>query len=958
MAGSKQIPPVKPAGASDVVKKGKNPRLKRVASVSRLIVDNRFVIGFTTFLTFLALFGDDLRKWLTLKAFDSTYNDLVLVVMIVFLVEIVLSSLGKDGYFLGFFFWLDLVSTVTMAFDLTYVNDVLFATSGSSGTGGNVRSGKTARVGAKAGRVIRVVRLVRILKLYKAIYEARQRKRAKALAIQRGEMVDEDWDDDDKALNEDMIENRNETQVGKKLSEMTTRRVIILILTMMMVLPVFTYIELDEALSLEIGADTVYAAFNQTLMGRLPNREYERTLLQYIYYHNWFAGKTDFCRNAGLKCSDGYQGQVFWVGMTGEEAYIKEFAAKANISRATVLDFNSRSDAAHDVIYSYGVMPSDARDILSSPWTLDCTDPDLNFHSRGFSLLSRSSGGLVHPLINCPVELRTSEYNLFVSRNGRAAQVGEWNFVFYLDLRDFIKTDSQFNCGVTLFIMFLLVVGSVMFTADANRLVVNPVEKMIKRVESIRANPLTAIKMADEEFRNEMLQKQRASYDRRPKCLRSKPTQPSETLVLEKTIIKLGSLLALGFGEAGANIVAQNMGGDDTAGVNAMVPGTRVTCIIGVARVSNFSTATEVLQVKIMTFVNQIAEIIHGVVNAHHGAPNKNNGDYFLVIWRLGPEDEMDEHFLKRAPSKLIANSVESPMVPINSLFTAPGSKHSVPDEAPPIWDSKRTVTQIADMSVIAFAQALGYICTSELLDDYCRHPGLQFRLGGDCRVNMTFGLHMGWAIEGAIGSEFKIDASYLSPNVSIAQSVEGCAAIYGVPLLMSDAIVKHCSPELVVEFRNIDNVTLSGSPNPIALYSLDLDTTDVEVVRSTPLGMVWNPRNRFKARQFLESEKASRLSGSYSPVETLQSDPILFALRARYTEKFFQTFSMGFQNYVLGEWKVAQKYFTSALDILGGKKKDGPTLAILHYMEQHLLEVPRDWQAVREISAKEFHEH
>lgn len=36
-------------------------------------------------------------------------------------------------------------------------------------------------------------------------------------------------------------------------------------------------------------------------------------------------------------------------------------------------------------------------------------------------------------------------------------------------------------------------------------------------------------------------------------------------------------------------------------------------------------------------------------------------------------------------------------------------------------------------------------------------------------KVNMGFGLHVGWAIEGAIGSDFKIDASYLSPNVNIS---------------------------------------------------------------------------------------------------------------------------------------------------------------------------------------------
>ena len=50
-------------------------------------------------------------------------------------------------------------------------------------------------------------------------------------------------------------------------------------------------------------------------------------------------------------------------------------------------------------------------------------------------------------------------------------------------------------------------------------------------------------------------------------------------------------------------------------------------------------------------------------------------------------------------------------------------------------------------------------------------------------RVKMGYGLHVGWAIEvfkklsylkGAIGSEFKIDASYLSPNVNMASTLEG----------------------------------------------------------------------------------------------------------------------------------------------------------------------------------------
>ncbi len=57
----------------------------------------------------------------------------------------------------------------------------------------------------------------------------------------------------------------------------------------------------------------------------------------------------------------------------------------------------------------------------------------------------------------------------------------------------------------------------------------------------------------------------------------------------------------------------------------------------------------------------------------------------------------------------------------------------------------------------------------------------------------MGFGLHVGWAIEGAIGSEFKIDASYLSPNVNMSARLEGMTKLYGVPLLLTLIIYAHC---------------------------------------------------------------------------------------------------------------------------------------------------------------------
>merc|ERR1719424_437066 len=101
--------------------------------------------------------------------------------------------------------------------------------------------------------------------------------------------------------------------------------------------------------------------------------------------------------------------------------------------------------------------------------------------------------------------------------------------------------------------------------------------------------------------------------------------------------------------------------------------------------------------------------------------------------------------------------------------------------------------TRMAEMSIVAFAKILGALHSSVLIAAYREHPGLQQRLGSDCRVNLNIGLHSGWAIEGAVGSEFKIDASYLSPNVSIATSIERSTLTYGVAFIIAQSVHEIC---------------------------------------------------------------------------------------------------------------------------------------------------------------------
>ena len=219
-----------------------------------------------------------------------------------------------------------------------------------------------------------------------------------------------------------------------------------------------------------------------------------------------------------------------------------------------------------------------------------------------------------------------------------------------------------------------------------------------------------------------------------------------ETVVLEQTIVKIGALLALGFGEAGSKIIAENMQG--SGDVNPMLPGNKIVSIFGFCDIRNFTDATEVLQEGVMLFVNEIGEIAHGIVNAFSGAANKNIGDAFLLVWKFDDADQFmegEDVFLK----------------------------------------SSNFVSQIADMSVISFLKIVSGLKRSRKMVKYKEHKGLNARMP-NYSVKMGFGLHVGWAIEGAIGSFYKIDASYLSPHVNMASRLEGATKAFGVPLLIS----------------------------------------------------------------------------------------------------------------------------------------------------------------------------
>jgi hypothetical protein len=89
-------------------------------------------------------------------------------------------------------------------------------------------------------------------------------------------------------------------------------------------------------------------------------------------------------------------------------------------------------------------------------------------------------------------------------------------------------------------------------------------------------------------------------------------------------------------------------------------------------------------------------------------------------------------------------------------------------------------------------------------------------------KVRMGFGLHAGWAIEGAVGSLFKVDATYLSPHVNMAARLETASRQYRVPLLLSSSLHELLSPDVQKNCRKVDVVTVKGSEVPVGVFAYD----------------------------------------------------------------------------------------------------------------------------------------
>lgn len=534
-----------------------------------------------------------------------------------------------------------------------------------------------------------------------------------------------------------------------------------------------------------------------------------------------------------------------------------------------------------------------------------------------------------------------------------------------------IKNAAFQDLGQQLLLTIVLFFVVVVLRRDTNRLVIIPVQFMLKIVSRYKNNP--------------MKDKTRHRNDRNDE-------NPGnfETEQLINAFTKITDLLRKCWGVAGANIITSNLKGiaDKKIIINPLVPGKCVHALFGFAAIKNFEHSLRSLDEKIMILINIIANVLHGEVNrwgySDSGQCNKNLGGLFLMVFHIGEDSAVQER-LKEATSVVFnADGKMSKDRTSTSGGTSRGFSKSdlkafnrgsskvVRSELP--LASLPGIDKFADRALIGMLKTYACIHRDRKIEKFVQDCRLLLGYGTEkFEPDMIFGMDAGWAVEGAVGSEYKIDATYLSPHVNMASRMMSACKMYGVTILLSQAVQSIVSKEAKSKLRHLDTVTVKGSINVQRIYTYDARYKGVDFFLS-------NPRN--------EAIGAESQSEDVLP---WNNDLDLEHMRRHVTEAFLEKFNEGRDAYLKGHWEKAVSLLKEAdilmvqnavdsgyhddallddLDLalqqkvpdneMNGEVKllkdelgDGACRVLISYMEKRNCIAPKDWKGWKALMSK-----
>lgn len=565
-----------------------------------------------------------------------------------------------------------------------------------------------------------------------------------------------------------------------------------------------------------------------------------------------------------------------------------------------------------------------------------------------------------------------------------------------------IVDSSSFACFLLQFCVLVAVLGGLsVLRRDAEVLVLGPLRRMLKIVAGYAKNPLIQPKLRRRRFnRNSpnkpMPDNSDATLSDSDDSLDGVEATDNdlgnyETEQLINAVSKITDLLRKCWGVAGADIISTNLAtreGALTEVFNPTVPGKSVYALFGFAAINGFDHALKNLSGDVMVLINDVAKVLHDEVYrwgfGDSGQCNKNLGAAFLMVFRIGLVKEVIEK-LEQATDVIFSTHMKhrstsqaKQKIKARRASQGPGQRSSTTTKSAASRLKGKSSKRKADASKQAMSvslQSLPGISTFTdravigMLKSYAsihRDKKLltwndDFRLGagvGAFTVSLIYGMDAGWAVEGAVGSEYKIDATYLSPHVNMAARMMSACKQYGVSILLSQAVQELMSDAARTKLRHLDTVTVKGSSVKQRIYTYDARSRGVDF--------------------FLFSrtdDQADFEADRYSP-NMWNYDQDLKAMRQHLTDDFLDDFKAGRKAYLQGDWAAAIEKLNCANEIMLemaieagylvdsstdavpheeelAEHGDGPTLFLLNYMKSKGGVAPADWEGWHPLTSK-----
>jgi len=454
-----------------------------------------------------------------------------------------------------------------------------------------------------------------------------------------------------------------------------------------------------------------------------------------------------------------------------------------------------------------------------------------------------------------------------------------------------------------------------------------------------------------------------------------------ETIKLINAISKITTLLRKCWGVAGAGIISANLARNqdgDTVVFNPTVPGRLVYAIFGFAGINDFSDLLRSLDNDVMKLINDVANVVHNENfrwgHGNSGQCNKNLGATFLMVYKIGDFKEVQEK--KEQAINVIFSNVnktidENPRRRSRRKLTRNRRRSSANSTSHDILNltSLPGISEFTDRAVLGMLKSFAGINRDKKLMEWKD----DFRLGagvGAFSVEMMFGMDAGWAVEGAVGSEYKIDATYLSPYVNMASRMMSACKQYGLTILMSQSVEELLSEPAREKLRHIDTVFVKGSTAKQRIFTYD---------------------SRYKGLNFFLYEKSPELedfdSSNYTP-DIWNTDQDLLNMRKHINPEFEELYATGRDMYLIGSnWPRAIEILKEANRImlenvveegmyesedsswveqmldssiqnsqilrLRQSLGDGPCQSLISFMEKEGGVAPVNWKRVRHLTSK-----